>query len=175
MSIKKLGALCVLSIAFLLSACEQQTQDGKVQLKKVGFAEWDKQLASYRPDVVVVDAWAMWCTSCIKRFPKMVEMKKAYSDKNVHIVALNLDEHQDTQTLKEAEAFLTEIGATFDNYHMDENLIDAFDHLGLIGIPAVLIYDGEGNERFRLTGDNPNDQFTDKDIEAAINELLAEA
>jgi len=124
---------------------------------------------------VVVDAWAMWCTSCIKRFPKMVEMEKAFEGKNVQFVSLNLDDHQKTEAVAQAAAFLEEIGATFDNYHMNENLIDAFDHFDLIGIPAVLIYDKHGKERYRLTGDNPNRQFTDKDIENAINELLAEA
>src|SRR5690606_25942426 len=115
--------------------------------------------------------WAMWCTSCIKRFPKMVDMHDEYAPKGVQIVALNLDNRDDPATVQHAQGFLREINASFDNYHMNENLIDAFDHFNLIGIPAVIIYDGEGRERFRLTGDNPNNQFTDADIEAAINEL----
>lgn len=145
------------------------------QMKAVSFQDWDQQLASYQPSVVVVDMWAMWCTSCIKRFPKMVDMHEQYSPKGVEIVALNLDNRQDQAAVQEAQQFLNEINATFDNFHMDENLIDAFEHFKLIGIPAVIIYDGQGKERYRLTGDNPSKQFTDEDIEAAINELLAEA
>lgn len=170
------AALLLLS----LSACDnggtagQSAAGQEPQLKAIGFQEWDRQLASYQPSVVVVDMWAMWCTSCIKRFPKMVEMNKKYAPQGVQFVSLNLDNRDDTQAVKDAEKFLKEMNATFDNFHMDENLIDAFEHFNLIGIPAVVIYDGEGKERYRLTGTNPNKQFTDKDIEAAVKELLAE-
>ena len=49
----------------------------------------------------------------------------------------------------------------------------AFEKLNLIGIPAVIIYDRNGDERYRLTGDDPNNQYSGKDIEKAIQELLA--
>lgn len=174
----KLLAAAALSLALL--ACDNSDTTAIVgtpaaaEMKPVSFQQWDKQLASYQPSVVVVDLWAMWCTSCIKRFPKMVDMHDKYSPQGVQIVALNLDNRDDPTALQQAQDFLREINATFDNYHMDENMIDAFEHFKLIGIPAVIIYDGQGNERFRLTGDNPSKQFTDQDIENAINELLAE-
>lgn len=170
----KIGLASLLLL--LVSACDntRPAAGDSAQMKAVGFQEWDEQLASYQPSVVVVDMWAMWCTSCIKRFPKMVDMHDEYSPKGVEIVALNLDNRQDQDAVAQAQEFLHEINATFDNYHMDENLIDAFEHFSLIGIPAVLIYDGQGNERYRLTGDNPSQQFTDNDIEAAIKTLLAE-
>lgn len=145
-----------------------------IQLRATNFASWDQQLASYQPSVVVLDLWAMWCTPCIKRFPAMVEMHHHYKDRGVEIVAVNLDNRDDHAALEQAEQFIREVEAEFDNFFMDENLIAAFEHFNLIGIPAVLIYDGQGRERFRLTGNNPNSQFTDKDIEAAIEQLLAE-
>ncbi|MGQ9427097.1 TlpA family protein disulfide reductase [Gilvimarinus sp. F26214L] len=169
-------------LVVFLSACGQQTGSGTDaapatsggRIKPLSFQEWGQQLESYQPKVVVVDLWAMWCSPCIERFPKMVDMHEQYASKGVEIVAVNLDNRDDKDALQRAETFLAEIGANFDNYHMNENLIEAFEHFGLIGIPAVVIYDGEGRERYRLTGTNPNKQFTDKDIEAAINELLAE-
>ena len=65
------------------------------------------------------------------------------------------------------------MNAVFDNFWMDENLMIAFEKLNLIGIPAVIIYDRNGDERYRLTGDDPNNQYSGKDIEKAIQELLA--
>ena len=62
--------------------------------------------------------------------------------------------------------------ANFDHYHLDEALMNAFDKIDLLGIPAVLIYGKDGNERYRLTGDNPNKQFTEADIENAIKHLI---
>lgn len=175
---RRVGSLLsAAALAFVLIACDSTTDSAPArpaEMKAVSFQEWDRQLASYRPSVVVVDLWAMWCASCIKRFPKMVDMHDEYSPKGVQIVALNLDNRQDPMAVQQAQEFLNEINATFDNFHMDENLIDAFERFKLVGIPAVIIYDGQGRERFRLTGDNPNAQFTDEDIENAINALLAE-
>ena len=51
---------------------------------------------------------------------------------------------------------------------MDERLDIAFDKLDLLGIPVVVIYGRDGAEAARLTGDNPNDQFDEEDVEAAI-------
>jgi len=45
--------------------------------------------------------------------------------------------------------------------------------LDLLGIPAVFIYGPDGSLRYRLTGDDPNNQFTDADVDEAIEELLA--
>jgi hypothetical protein len=44
-----------------------------------------------------------------------------------------------------------------------------------VSLPVVLIHDGSGKERHRLTNDNPNQQFTEADIEAALEVLLAGA
>lgn len=155
-----------------VSDTAESTNDTGVTLRKIGFSTWDKQLKAYQPNIVVVDAWAMWCSSCIKRFPKMVELDKKYREKPVTFVSLNLDDHTNTEAVADAEEFLINMGATFDNFHIDENLIDAFEHFDLIGIPAVFIYDQNGEEKFRLTGDNPNNQFTEKDIESSIIVLL---
>jgi thiol-disulfide isomerase/thioredoxin len=118
--------------------------------------------------------WATWCTSCIERFPKMVSLHNKYADRGVQIVSMNLDDHGDTQAIAAANRFLRSVGARFPNYHMDENLMQAFEKLDLIGIPVVAIYDKQGEQRYRLTGDNPYKQFTDRDIETAIQHLLNE-
>ena len=164
-----------------LAACGKNTgfsesnEDIGPTLHAIGFQQWEQQLAAYESEIIVVDLWAMWCTSCIERFPHMVAMHKAYQEQNVQFVSLNLDDRDNSESVKRAEEFLIKVDAIFDNFHMNENLIDAFDKFKLIGIPAVLIYDGEGNERYRLTNDNPNNQFDEADIEEAINTLLAEA
>lgn len=145
-----------------------------ISFEPVTFDSWAQKLASYPPDVVVVDLWATWCVSCLERFPHMVSMWEAYRDRGVRFVSLNLDDHTDVQALGDARMFLERFGARFENYFMDENLMEAFARLDLIGIPAVVIYDREGNEAARLTGDDPNRQFTEDDIEAALVDLLGQ-
>ena len=48
-----------------------------------------------------------------------------------------------------------------------------FVKLDLLGIPAVYVYAPDGERRYRLTADDPYNQFTDEDVEDAIQELLA--
>jgi thiol-disulfide isomerase/thioredoxin len=142
------------------------------KLKAISFDEWNQVLSEQHGKIVVVDMWAMWCTSCIERFPKMVEISNRYNKNQVSIIGLNLDDREDTLSLKMAEEFLHKVKANFANYHLNENLMEAFSRLNLIGIPAVIIYDRQGNEFKRLTGDNPNKQFSDKDIDHALKNLL---
>lgn len=153
---------------------EQPSQSDSIDLTPITFKEWQEKLSSYEPDIVVVDLWATWCQPCIERFPHMVEMHERYHDKGVRFVSMNLDSRDDTQALTFARQFLVKTNATFENYLMNENMMDAFEMLDLLGIPAVYIYDRNGQERIRLTGDNPNKQFTDKDVEDAIISLLAQ-
>ena len=102
----------------------------------------------------------------------MIKLHEKYNNNNIEFVSMNLDDREDAKSLEIAEKFLEKMNADFDHYHMNENLLYAFEKINLIGIPAVLIYDSNGNEQYRLTGDDPNNQFTEKDIEVAIKSLL---
>ena len=148
--------------------------DNTALMKPINYAQWEIQRQEYLPKIVVVDVWAMWCVSCIERFPEMVKLHDEYKDQSIQFVSMNLDDREDVQSLEIAEKFLSKMDADFDHYRMDENLLHAFEKMDLIGIPAVLIYDNKGEEKYRLTGDNPNTQFTENDIENAIYELLTE-
>lgn len=166
-----------LVLAILLSACSDEqgqlaSDTGEIAFEAVTFESWEAKLASYPPDIVVVDLWASWCVSCLERFPHMVAMWHEFRDRGVRFVSLNLDDYEDEQALADAKQLLRRFGAEFENYYMDENLMQAFARLDLIGIPAVFIYDRGGREVVRLTGDDPNRQFSDADVAAAISALL---
>ncbi len=146
--------------------------DSTIKFTPQRYAEWLETLQTYPPSIVVVDMWATWCSACLEEFPKIVELHQRYKDHDVQFVSMNLDDHTDQASLNDAQQFLQKMNATFDNFWMDENLMLAFKQLDLIGIPAIIIYDREGKERYRLTGDNPNNQYTEKDIVTALEELL---
>lgn len=145
-----------------------------VVLVPVTHAEWHQELETFKGDIVVVDMWATWCIPCVERFPRMVEMYDKYHPEGVTFVSVCLDDRDDVQAVEGARQFLVEQNATFPNYLMDENIVDAFEKLDLLGIPAVFIYDRRGELRYRLSGDDPNNQFTDRDVEEAIQTLLRE-
>lgn len=144
-----------------------------VELKPVTFEEWQEQLVSMKGSIVVVDLWATWCIPCIERFPKMVEMSERYSDRGVRFVSLSLDDRDDENTIPQVTEFLQRNHADrMSNYLMNEIIPDAFEKLDLLGIPAVYVYDDAGELAHRLTGDDPNNQFTEADVERVVEDML---
>jgi thiol-disulfide isomerase/thioredoxin len=134
--------------------------------------DWIERLQEFQGEIVVVDFWATWCGPCLKRFPHMIDLHDAYRGRGVQFLSMCLDDRSDGDAIDAARGFLEKNKVTFPNYLMDENILDAFEKLDILGIPAVFIYDEKGNLAYRLTGDDPRDQFTDQDVENAIRELL---
>jgi thiol-disulfide isomerase/thioredoxin len=133
---------------------------------------WEERLAGYAPDIVVVDFWATWCTPCIERFPKMVEMAERYRDRGVRFVSMCMEDREDTGAVAGAERFLAAQAPPFDNFLLDEPLLEGFRLFGLQTIPAVHVYGRDGALATRLTGDDPRNQFDEADVEVAIEALL---
>lgn len=143
-------------------------------LQPLRFDQWQQQLASLKGQIVVVDVWATWCAPCIERFPHMVQLYQQYKDRGVTFVSMDVDDREDKQAVEGARRFLRQQNATFRNYLMDENIMQSFERLGLDGIPAVFIYDRAGRQRYNLNGNDPNHQFTVKDVDDAVAKLVAE-
>jgi cytochrome c biogenesis protein CcmG/thiol:disulfide interchange protein DsbE len=146
-----------------------------VELTAVSYEAWQRELASRRGHVVVVDHWATWCVPCLERFPRMVALSRAYGPRGVRFLSLCLDDRDDPEALDHARGFLSRQAADFPHFLMDEPITAAFEKLDLLGIPAVFVYGRDGALRHRLTGDDPNRQFTDDDVEAAIRSELGAA
>ncbi len=163
------------ALASLLLAAPLPEAAADTTMKIIRLADWPGIVEDARPDILVVDLWASWCISCIERFPEMVTMAERYGGQGVSFVTLNLDDPKDAEGIAWSNDFLARIDANFANYHLQENLTESFEALDLLAIPVVLIYDGNGAERYRLTNDNPNDQFDKADIEAAVQALLAQS
>lgn len=159
-------------VALLAALVSGSPGAGTVTLEPTTFDQWQQQLSAYRPAIVVVDMWATWCDTCVKRFPKMVALDREYRDRGVRFVSMLLEDPEEPGVVELAEAFLKRQNATFDNFRMVENLMESFERLDLIGLPAVLIYDRSGALKHKLTGDDPNDQADDADVEAALIAML---
>ncbi len=167
----------LLAVVFLGGCSRQMPQSepsGNISLVPVTFPQWQKALSGYKGQIVVVDFWATWCAPCIERFPHIVQLHAKYGRRGIRFVSMDLDDKSDLQALDHAREFLVKHKAAFDNYRMDEVVPDAFEKLDLLGIPAVLIYDRDGKLRFKLTGDNPNKQYTNADVDSAVEQLLQE-
>jgi thiol-disulfide isomerase/thioredoxin len=166
----RLPALC----ALLLTACSGKPPTPSITLRPVHFDEWKRELASLKGNVVVIDVWATWCAPCLDRFPHIVDLSHRYQNQGVAVVSMSVDDREDKRAVELARRFLLEQKAAFRNYLMDENILDAFEKLGVQGIPAVLIYDRAGRQRYFLNADDPNHQFSAKDVDHAVAVLVSE-
>jgi thiol-disulfide isomerase/thioredoxin len=142
-------------------------------LTPVTHEQWQQALAAHRGEIVVVDFWATWCLPCLERFPRMVELAERHAGDGVTFIAFALDDVDDAGAMRQAEAFVREQGGRIEHYVTSQEIPVAFDKLGLLGIPAVHLYDRGGNLAVKLTADDPNAQFTDEDVARAIAELVA--
>ena len=95
-----------------------------------------------------------------------------YKNKGVKFISLLLEDPQEPEAIERAKEFLIKQQAKFNHYFMNENLMQSFEKLDLLGIPAVFVYAQDGELMYRLTGDNPNKQFTEIDVENAIKKAL---
>jgi len=175
---RRISQLAVL-VLLLAAGCSTQLRDSEAErpasgLQPITFEAWQQKLAGAKGSITVVDFWATWCSPCLERFPHMVALHERYKESGVRFVSVSLDDRDDKGAVEHARSFLARQNAAFTNYLMDENVTDAFQKLDLLSIPAVLIYGRDGRLRYKLTGDDPNRQFTNEDVDRAIEVLLGE-
>ncbi|OYP31045.1 hypothetical protein CGZ80_21990 [Rhodopirellula sp. MGV] len=132
-----------------MPALDSTTQaDAAVELQ---YAKWDaiKEHAQATGKVTVVDLWSTSCIPCIKEFPELVQLNREMDGK---VACIGVAVDYDGRKSKPPESYesaisemLTSLGADFDNFICQTPSDEVFSKVGLPSIPAVLIFDAEGN------------------------------
>ena len=102
-------------------------------------------LEEHRGQVVVINFWASWCVPCREEAPLMEAAWRAYRDRGVVIVGVNV---QDTEPA--ARRFIDEFGLTFPN-GPDAGGRLAIDY-GVYGIPELFIVSRDGRITYKHVG-----------------------
>ena len=121
-------------------------------------------LEQFRGVPVLVNLWATWCAPCVKELPTLQALEDAQSvDGQLTVIAVS----QDMAPQAKVKAFLREKKLRdFAAFHDAEMGLSGA--LGVQILPTSILYDADGNEAWRYTGDL---DWTG----AEARELLAEA
>ena len=119
--------------------------------------EFEARLEALRGHPIVVNVWGSWCTPCREEFPifQRVAVEKG---KTVAFLAIATQDSEEA-----AGGFLREHPVTYPSY-MDFQGTKA-DEFGVIGAPATIYYDAEGERAYFHQGAYENDADLLEDIE----------
>ncbi|MBI2940212.1 MAG: TlpA family protein disulfide reductase [Chloroflexi bacterium] len=68
------------------------------------------QLSQMRGKAIILNFWATWCAPCRAEMPAIERVQKAYADRGVVVLAVDVQEHPDL-----VRRFVDELGITFDS------------------------------------------------------------
>ncbi|CAN5914968.1 hypothetical protein BH23PLA1_BH23PLA1_07460 [soil metagenome] len=160
-------------------AAEPVEERSGLEMTPVSLEELKQKIAESDAKYTLVDCWATWCGPCKENFPHVLEMHEKYGDKGLKVASLSFDKGTgdadfDAKQVAAAQSFLGEINASgITNYVLEvDNIGDAFEAFDITTIPAVFLYDSEGNEVKRYTWDDPSNQFTYEQVEEEVAEML---
>jgi thiol-disulfide isomerase/thioredoxin len=106
----------------------------------------EKTLADFKGKPLLVNLWATWCVPCVKELPTLAKLSTAEPDK-LQVIAIS----QDMQGAKVVLPFLKEKGIAIHPYHDRDNALMLA--LKEASLPVSILYDADGKEVWRISGD----------------------
>lgn len=176
--------------AVLLSSCQDDgrrspagaTSDaaappdaGQVAVELVDRKRFDEVIASCHGRVVLVDFWADWCSPCVENLPHVIELADRLRDRGLAVVTVNVNA---PEAAEQTVGFLKSRGADgatnlISRYEGASRSMSAFEIPS--GLPCYRVYDRRGTLRHTFAVDpTAQRQFTLQDLDAAVEQLLAE-
>ncbi len=149
--------------------------DRTVSLKILDYQGLLDLIASHKGKVVVMDAWSTSCAPCIKEFPKLVALHHKFGPDRVACISLSFD-YEGIGRPEDVSGpvldFLRKMGATFDNLLSSEESTELYAKLELAAIPAVFVYDQNGQLRKRFDNAQGGKPFTYDDVERLVADMV---
>lgn len=152
-----------------------------VKLTAGTWSDVETLIKRHKGKIVIVDVWSTSCLPCMTEFPNLVKLHKQFPDDLV-CISFNVDyvgiKSRPPEAYRErVEKFLKKQSATFDNVLCTTESDALFAALKLTSIPAVYVYDRDGNLAMRfddsLLTDGKDEAFTyEADINPLIDRLL---
>lgn len=129
---KKLS-LCLLLVAVFLAGASIARS---AELKEIGQADLSKMLAESKGKVVLLNFFATWCPPCKVEIPELVNTRKAYSQNDLVIIGLSVDEDA-----APVPPFVEKNGINYPVYRANRNVTS---HFGVTSVPHNVFYAKDG-------------------------------
>jgi thiol-disulfide isomerase/thioredoxin len=124
------------------------------------------RVADLKGKVVLVNLWATWCAPCVKEMPTLAKLKAANAGKPVEVIPVSVDRGEDVD---KAKAFIAS-HPPLTYHHVDTDWVFALKPPAQ-GFPTTLIFDRQGRERARVSGDS---DWSSREAQAVVDALLSE-
>ncbi|MBE0643655.1 MAG: TlpA family protein disulfide reductase [Bacteroidetes bacterium] len=167
---KKLVLFAAILLALVGRVAAQDLTSVDFRLRDVDGNEFSfqKYLASVKEGgekgAVLISFWAMWCEPCKQEMKALVSVYEKYKDKNLHYLAVNLD---NPRSLAKVKAYVRAQKLPYD-FLLDPNS-EVFKKLNGQSMPYSLIVSQDGKLVAKRTGYIAGDE---NEIEADIKKLL---
>ena len=106
------------------------------------------RLSDYQGKVVLLNFWATWCAPCRKEMPELSALQSTFGGSNFAVVTIATGPNPSDKIA----AFLKNIKIDNLPSHRDPRQALARE-MGVLGLPATILLDREGQEVARLLGD----------------------
>lgn len=124
-------------------------------------------LADFRGRVLVVNFWATNCAPCLVEMPTLGTLARRFDGQEVAVVAISLDNASDTD---KAKRMLLDLSQGALHFYIDPTRGVALDSRAG-GMPTTVIFDRDGVELARLTGEA---DWSSQEAFSLIEAILAE-
>lgn len=176
------------SVAAMNGDPEPKTDDvpkaDPIQLREGNWPDVLKLVSESAGKVVVVDIWSLSCAPCLKEFPGLVSLHNEFPE-DVVCVGMAADytgraTRPPSYYEPKVRAFLTTQKAHFPNFQCNVDSLDLFGSLKLPSIPAVVVFDRDGNQvqmfdsRMLEKGEEEPFSYSD-DIRPFVAELVSKS
>lgn len=157
------GRFATARVGANMADIEALTDDPDVN---VSVEQWDAIVTQIKATgkPTIVDVWSLSCEPCMREFPGLVELHDTYGDA-IACISVNTDydgrkAHPPESYLSRVNSFLEAMVAKNTNFIASTPNEDLYSTIQIPSIPAVLIYDADGNEIKRFVDVGETAGFT---------------
>ena len=146
-TLMKCALLLVLAAGLSLTAACSGGQGAPDTFETLDMSGLDKRINANKGKVTLIMFWATWCPACKTELAVLEQLRAKYPKDQLDILAISVDDTDQAmrEYLKSRPTTLPVLMATG----------DVSSEFGVRSIPALVIFDGEGQVAFNSSGAYP--------------------